>query len=134
MIKAIGHIAYKVTDMEKAIDFYCGVLGLEKAFELADENGLPWIVYIKVVKNQFIELFYDANIEGNEPKNETYMHLCLEVTDIHEIAEKLQKHGIVLDILPKQAVDLNYQCWAKDPDGNPIEFMQIHSDSPQAKA
>ena len=39
MIKGIGHVAYNVQDMEKALKFYCGVLGFEKAFTLCGEDG-----------------------------------------------------------------------------------------------
>ena len=32
MIKGIGHVAFKVTDMEKSLHFYCDILGGKKAF------------------------------------------------------------------------------------------------------
>jgi lactoylglutathione lyase len=46
----------------------------------------------------------------------------------------IKSQGLTLDVEPKQGIDLNYQCWVKDPDGNRIEFMQMHPDSPQNKA
>ena len=60
MITSLAHVAFHVTDMQKSLDFYCGVLGLTKAFELHDDEGQPWIVYLKVCKGQFIELFYNG--------------------------------------------------------------------------
>ena len=56
MIKGISHLAFNVSNMEKAIDFYCNILGFEKAFSIDDDNGNPWIVYIKIKPFQFIEL------------------------------------------------------------------------------
>ncbi|TDF98719.1 VOC family protein [Paenibacillus piri] len=135
MIKGIGHNAYTVKDMEKSLHFYSDVLGFKKLFELKKPaTGEPWIVYLKVREGQFIELFY-----GGEKRVEAdsatigYAHLCLEVDDIHEIANYLKSKGVTLDVEPKQGLDLNYQCWAKDPDGNRIEFMQLHPDCPQLK-
>jgi len=135
MIKGMAHTAYTVQDMNKALHFYCEILGFTELFELKrPETGEPWIVYLKVKEGQFIELFY-----GGEQKLEVtsktigYNHLCLEVDDIHEIAEHLKSRGVTLDVEPKQGLDLNYQCWAKDPDGNRIEFMQMHPDCPQLK-
>lgn len=135
MIKGIGHNAYTVKDMGKSLHFYADILGFKKLFELkrpvTDE---PWIVYLKVKENQFIELFYggDKKLEADS-KTIGYSHLCLEVDDIHELAAHLKNNGVTLDVEPKQGLDMNYQCWARDPDGNRIEFMQMHPDCPQWK-
>lgn len=61
MITGLAHNAFRVTDMDKALAFYCGVLGFSKAFEIPDDAGNPWIVYIKVAHEQFLELFYGAD-------------------------------------------------------------------------
>lgn len=134
MIKGIAHAAFTVSDMAESLRFYCDVLGFKKAFELNDDKGAPWIVYIKICTGQFIELFYGngKNPEGLG-KQASYSHLCLEVDDIVEIAERIKAKGLKLDSEPRQGKDLNYQCWVKDPDGNPIEFMQMHPDAPQNK-
>ncbi len=134
MIKGIAHLAFKVTDMEKAIAYYCDGLGFTKAFEINDNEDRPWIVYIKVSDGQFIELFYNAVAQEREANAAGYAHLCLEVDDINEIADRLVNKGLPLDVKPNQGKDLNMQCWSHDPDGNPIEFMQMSPDSPQAKA
>ena len=60
------------------------------------------------------------------PDADTESPLCLEVEDIQEIANHLRDHNIPLDVEPVQGKDLNWQCWAKDPDGNRIEFMQLN--------
>ncbi|MDF2959143.1 MAG: hypothetical protein K0S39_878 [Paenibacillus sp.] len=135
MIKGIGHNAYIVKDMDKSLHFYSDILGFKKLFELkrpvTDE---PWIVYLKVREGQFVELFYggDKKVEVDS-QTVGYSHLCLEVDDINDIAGYLKSKGVTLDVEPKQGLDLNYQCWAKDPDGNRIEFMQLHPDCPQLK-
>lgn len=135
MIKGIAHLAFTVTDMEKALGFYVDGLGFTKAFELADDAGKPWIVYLKVAPGQFIELFYHG-IKGPAPtRNQAgYAHLCLEVDDIEAIAQQMADAGIPLDIPVQQGKDLNRQCWVRDPDGNRIEFMEMHPDSPQNRA
>ncbi|MCS7462902.1 VOC family protein [Paenibacillus doosanensis] len=136
MIKGIGHNAYTVRDMEKSLHFYCDILGFRRIFELRKPPANePWIEYLKVKDGQFIELFY-GGIKKTEVDMQTigYNHLCLEVDDIHEIAAHLKSKGVTLDVEPKQGLDLNYQCWAKDPDGNRIEFMQLHPDSPQVQS
>lgn len=129
-IDGIGHLALRCHDMEKSLAFYCGVLGMEKAFSL-DVDGKRCIEYLKVAPRQFLELFYDYEggvVEGS------FAHLCLHVEDIFEVEKALLAAGWPVDIAPKQGLDTNWQCWATDPDGNKIEFMQLSPESPQAKA
>ncbi len=134
MIKRIGHLAFTVTDMDRALAFYCGGLGFSQAFGLDDDEGRPWIVYLEAAPNQFIELFYGGEEGPASPANAAgYSHLCLEVDDIGATAEALKKAGIPLDVDVQQGKDLNYQCWVSDPDGNRIEFMQMHPESPQRR-
>lgn len=132
MIKRIGHLALTVEDMDKSLHFYCHILGFQRAFDIKDDNGMPWIEYIKVCDGQFIELFYGGESKPESVKGAIgFNHLCLEVHDIHEIASRLKSQGWPLDVEPKKGKDGNYQCWTKDPDGNRIEFMQLEPDSPQ---
>jgi lactoylglutathione lyase len=131
MISGISHIALNVADMDKSLHFYCNVLGFTVAFELCNDKGEPWIKYIKAGKSQFIELFYNRKGENTAG---SFSHVCFEVDDIQKTAENLRAHNINVDSGPSKGKDFNWQCWAKDPDGNRIEFMQLSPDSPQAKA
>ncbi len=127
MIKGINHKAFHVVDMERSLEFYCDKLGFEKAFELNSDAGEPWIVYVKVVEGTFIELFYGGE-KGSRNRSE---HICFEVDDINETAEEIKAKGITLASDVKQGKSLDYQFWIQDPDGNWLEFMEIHPDSPQ---
>lgn len=126
MITGINHKAFHVVDMERSLAFYCDKLGFKKAFELHQDNGDPWIVYIKVADGCFLELFYG----GTEGERDRAEHICFEVEDVHETAAELESKGVVLATGISQGKALNYQFWVKDPDGNWIEFMQMHPDSP----
>src|ERR1700704_1237297 len=111
MFKRLGHVAFNTEDMERSLHFYCDILGFKKLFEIEDDRNEPWIVYLKVVDKQFIELFYNGKQGGdNDTRVHTgYNHLCLEVNDINEIANHLKSKGLTLDVEPKQGKDLNYQ-------------------------
>lgn len=126
MIKGINHKGYHVTDMDRSLEFYCDKLGFKKAFELNGDNGEPWIVYVKVADGCFVELFYG----GQEGERDRAEHICFEVDDIQETAETLESRGVQLATPITQGKALNYQFWIQDPDGNWIEFMEMHPDSP----
>jgi len=135
MVIGIAHNAFRVTDMEKALEFYCGGLGFTKAFELADSNGKPWIVYIKVSKNTFIELFYGGEEQAKTQQGTAgFVHMCLECDDVYATVADLEARGVQIDSAPKVGSDKNTQAWIHDPDGNKIELMSIDPSSPQANA
>jgi catechol 2,3-dioxygenase-like lactoylglutathione lyase family enzyme len=135
MLTNLAHVAFHVTDMEKSLEFYCGVLGLTKAFELHDKDGKPWIVYLKVCKGQFIELFHNGEGAVKPMSRQAgYHHFCFNVDDMHAFADMLHKRGLFLDKNPTLGGDKNFQFWIKDPDGVDIEVMQLSPDSPQEKA
>jgi len=133
-LTGIGHVAYTTEDMQKSLHFYRDILGFEIIHELDDEDGNDWLIYLRVCDGQYIELFYGGKNKLDYSPNPTgNMHLCFEVEDIQETASYLKKNGLHLFIEPMQGNDGNWQCWTNDPDGNPVEFMQIGPDSPQAK-
>lgn len=133
-ITGIGHLALVVTDMKKATDFYCGILGFKSVFEIKDDKGNPWINYLKVGPGQFVELFYpNGEAKQDGVKRAGFSHVCFEVDDIKKTADDIVKRGGTLDRPIKLGVDGNYQCWVVDPDGSRIEMMQITGESPHAK-
>jgi len=134
MIRGIAHLAFNVMDMEKSLHFYCDILSFKKVFEINDDRNRPWIVYIQVSDNQYLELFYTRNEEIQSRPVVGYSHLCLEVDDIYTIAKIMEENDVHLDVLPMQGKDKNYQCWVQDPDGNKIEFMQMVPHAPELKS
>jgi len=131
-IKKISHVAFRCTDIEKSLHFYVSALGLKRVFDIETDDKKPWIIYLKVCKNQFIELFYNKP-DDIKCDNLSYAHICLEVKDIEKAAAHIRKCGYAVTE-PHKGKDLNIQAWVKDPDGNPIELMQFDKESPQAKA
>lgn len=127
MIKGIHHKGLQVTDMEQTLHFYCDILGFKHAFDLKDDDGQPWIEYVKVAEDSFVEFFYGA---AKEEKHQ-YDHICFEVGDIEKLAKDLKEKGV--DFAQELSVgkDTNTQFWLRDPDGNWLEFMELNPTSPQ---
>ena len=127
----IAHTAYMVSDMKASLEFYVNKLGFKHAFSIPNSKGEPWIEYLQVTEGQFVELFYpDRAVAGNS----AYMHLCLRVESCEDTCAELMEKNVQIDVMPNQGADYNIQMWIHDPDGNPIEIMQISPLSPQAKA
>ena len=126
----IAHLAFTVSDMDQALDFYCNGLGCKHAFSLTNkETGEKWIEYLRVGEGQFIELFYPG--KDFVPGDKSYLHLCIEVPDCEGFVKELEGRGVKIVTYPRKGRDHNTQAWIADPDGNRIELMQISPDSPQ---
>jgi lactoylglutathione lyase len=134
-ITGIAHLAITVKDMEKSLDFYTRVLGFKKVFEIPEpKTGAPWINYLHINGNQFVELFYDGTKDNPwEPALRGFNHICVEVDDISDVCKKIKEAGYTLDVEPNQGCDFNIQAWLTDPDGIRVELMQIDPRSPHYK-
>lgn len=128
----IGHSAYGTNDIEASLAFY-ELLGINEAFRLNRDDGSIMLIYLHISGDRFIELFPGgpAAADQAERSTQSYRHLCLLSDDIVNDVEHLRSKGVTIDIEPKLGRDGNTQAWVKDPDGNPIELMQIASHSPQ---
>jgi lactoylglutathione lyase len=133
-VSCISHIALRVKDIERSLDFYVRKLGFKEMFRLEREGKL-WLMYIRVTDSQYLELFPEG--QGERPAAPDaigYNHMCLEVPDIGASVKELEVLGIPLTRPKIKAADGNWQTWIEDPDGHRIELMQIAEDGMQMDA
>ena len=135
VIKELGHLAFKCSNLEESLHFYRDILGFQEKFCLYYTDigqSIPgeeerWIVYVQVTERLFIELFDGRGAaEHCIPNGNTfnYQHLSLIVEDIHAACSELKAKGAHVDEEPSLGIDNTWQMWSHDPDGNKIEFMQ----------
>src|SRR5258708_35476547 len=121
MITGIGHVAFRVTSLQQALDFYCNKLGFSEAFRLEREGEpSPWIVYIQIAPGSFLELFPDpqdapGTIPARDPQA-SYKHVCLLVDDLPATLRELAELGLQTIGPPTQRVDSNFHYCLTDPD------------------
>jgi catechol 2,3-dioxygenase-like lactoylglutathione lyase family enzyme len=146
-----AHCAYRVSDLDEALKFYVDCLGLKMKFVITNEEAIPifeksdnpqiqemveffkdnkekpWIVYLEIAPNQYIELFtgFVGMKHCDTPNDQSgYLHLALEVDDIFKAKEELVACNVNLTSDISLGIDNTYQLWMKDPDGHAIELMQ----------
>jgi len=134
-LNGIGHVALKVADIGRSLEFYRDRLGFAEMMRLNNDDGSLWLVYLRITDTQFIELFPGGQGSRAPGSDVTAVnHFCLECADLDATAVRLREAGVKLTVEPKMGLDRNRQCWIEDPDGNRIEFMQMSPDSMQAEA
>ncbi len=133
---SVGHIAFKVRDLDASLAFYAK-LGFPEMLRLLNDKGEPWIVYLRVTDALYLELFPRGAGERVPPENNVGMtHLCLTSPDLDMTEAHLKSVGIPLSRprSPKRGVDGNRGMWIEDPDGIRIEIMEMAADCIQHQA
>lgn len=134
-IVGLAHVAIKVTDLDRSLDFYINKLGFPEMLRLHNDDGTTWLVYLRITDDQYLEVFPGAENDRAPGWNANGMnHMCLSVDDIDAVIARIEGAGIALLLPLKLAVDGNRQAWIEDPDGNRIELMEMDSNSLQLKA
>lgn len=134
-INGVGHVAIKVTDLDRSLDYYINKLGFAEMLRLNKDDGSVWLVYLRITDTQYLEVFPGAENDRAPGWNANGMnHMCLTVDDIDDVLAQVQAAGLTLLLPLKTAIDGNRQAWLEDPDGNRIELMEMAKDSLQLRA
>ena len=109
----IHHVSINVTDVDAALAFYTGPLGLAVREDRPDFRfGGAWLD----VGGQQIHL-----IEASTPDN-LGQHLALQVGDLDATVAELRRQGI--DVTDPSPVGPGRQSFLVDPSGNAVELYQ----------
>ncbi len=134
-IEGYGHVAIKVADLDRSLDFYRDRLGFPEMLRLHGEDGRLWLVYLRITDEQYLEIFPGAENDRAPGWNANGMnHMCLTVGDLDATVARIKAAGIALTAEIKTGLDHNRQAWIEDPDGNRIELMEMAPHSLQAQA
>jgi len=126
-IKTINHITINMKDIEKSLDFYGRVLGLEKLDEI--NMGDHYIRYFALpggVRLELLEYFYETKpAVYTEVDAGVFRHVAFEVDDIFKAAEELKAEGIRITEGPAYSENLGcYFMLLEEPNGCQLEFTQ----------
>lgn len=129
-ILGIAHVSFKVSDINKAREYYGGFLGYEEAFTYYNNDGSVWISFFKVNDRQYIEI--TPNLKPNQV--DRLNHFCLETDNLEMMRKYLRFKGIDVPDSLHVGRDRNLHLTIPDPDGHPVEFVQIVPGSDHSNA
>ncbi len=131
-----GHVAIRVKDIGKMLDFYCRGLGFTEAFKITNDNGSLRIVYVHISDGQYLELCLGG--EGEKPvfddlTNIGVRHISFTVENIEKYKKEAENRGVVFDSEILDTRDHNKNVWLFDPQGNKLEIVETRPESPHYK-
>ncbi|MBD8687111.1 MULTISPECIES: lactoylglutathione lyase [unclassified Rhizobium] len=122
------HTMVRVKDLEKSLNFYGSVFGLEEVRRIENEKGRFTLVFLAApedvaaardTKAPCLELTYNWDAE-DYTGGRNFGHLAYEVDDIYETCAKLQASGVTINRPPRDG----HMAFVRSPDGISIEILQ----------
>lgn len=122
MIRDIDHVAIVVSDMDRAVDFYTGVLGLKLILDGRSQGGEKKS-FIGTKSRVLIALTEDSERGGSPgPSAEGVNHIAFGVDDLEKAHRILRERGVEF-IEEKSSPDGKIQAYHfLDPDGLELEI------------
>lgn len=126
-IREIDHLVLRVADLERALRFYCGVLGCT----LERRNDALGLVQLRAGRSMLDLVPVDGTLgraggaaPGTEGRNLDHLCLRIEPFDEAEIRRELDRHGCAAGptALRFGAEGEGPSIYVEDPEGNVVEL------------
>ncbi|MEE9446315.1 MAG: lactoylglutathione lyase [Arenicellales bacterium] len=122
------HTMVRVKDLNAALAFYQGALGMVQTRRSDYEKGRFTLVFLAApgdmpeaeqIKSPVIELTHNWDTEEYD-EGRNFGHLAFEVDDIYATCQKLMDKGVVINRPPRDG----YMAFVRSPDNISIELLQ----------
>jgi catechol 2,3-dioxygenase-like lactoylglutathione lyase family enzyme len=148
MILGVHHPALSVPDMQRALDFYCGVVGFEVTMEAEIPSGIAPMnsafgvadagCKVRMLRkgNTCIELFEFAKGDNaGDPRRPVnrhgITHFALATDDYQKDYDHLAANGVAFHTPPMGEPPARW-AYGRDPFGNVIELLENAPGGPTA--
>lgn len=133
-VDALDHVAITVSDMDRSLAFYRGLLGCEVLGQLVLDEGTFKLVYLRRGA-AYLELFAHRAPAGSGAEGASaadanaaapptgFQHVAFHATDVDAAAATLEAAGVPFDQPPRDAPGGVRLAFVRDPDGNLVELV-----------
>ena len=117
------HTMLRVRDLDAALDFFVGKLGLKQLRRNDYDAGRFTLVFLGTGiddDHAQVELTHNWDQKDAYPTGRFFGHLAYEVDDIHATCARLRAAGVVIHRPPRDG----RMAFVKSPDGHSVELLQ----------
>ncbi len=120
--QGLHHAAIKTNDLDKTLDFYCGILGLDVEERFYDAGEQSDIVFLSLGNTQ-LEVIAPHRPEEKELNFSASFHLALATSNVEEAHKELMKKGVKFTLPPTQSGEFKY-AYFSGPMGETLEIVE----------
>ncbi|HUZ14458.1 MAG TPA: VOC family protein [Caulobacteraceae bacterium] len=122
------HTMVRVRDLDRALDFYCGKLGLTEVQRVDNPAGRFTLVFLcapddvdaaREKRAPLVELTYNHDPE-DYAGGRNFGHLAYQVDDIYAACQRLMDGGVTINRPPRDG----HMAFVRSPEGISIELLQ----------
>lgn len=124
----VNHVGIYVSNFDASIAFYTQKMGFREAFTVHDDTGKPFLSYLQVSPQTFVELQ-----PAGPNRTPGISHVGLQVEDIRATINTLKERGVTVEdarVSSTKSMIANISA----PDGVRIELSELTPESLQRKA
>jgi lactoylglutathione lyase len=117
------HTMLRVRDLDRALHFFCDVLGLVELRRRESERGRFTLVFLGTGAEgdpAQVELTWNWDSEPPFESSRYFGHLAYQVDDIYETCAHIMSAGVTINRPPRDG----RMAFVKSPDGHSIELLQ----------
>jgi lactoylglutathione lyase len=127
MVKKLLHTRYRVKDLEKTVNFYKNVLGLEETRRHTSGRGSQ-LVFLKAPQSEEEIELCKFDESGPVVVGPDLTHLAFEVDDLERFAAEANAKGYPLSDGPHKTSGGSVIAFIDAPEGYEIELIQRGKD------
>jgi lactoylglutathione lyase len=119
------HVAYHVSDIDRALSFYVGVLGMKEQMRLPLGKGLSEVVLgFPESKGGGLILMWNEDRSRSYQLGDGYSRIVVSVSDLDAALSLVAQHGTPVIKSATVAGPFKYAL-VQDPDGYVVELLQV---------
>ena len=117
------HSMIRVYDLDAALEFFVGGLGLKEVRRRDSERGRFTLIFLETGRQNDpaqIELTYNWDQDAQYSCGRNFGHLAFEVDDIYAVCQHLQERGVTIARPPRDG----RMAFVRSPDQISVELLQ----------
>lgn len=115
------HTMLRVADLDAALDFFVGKLGLMETRRKDVPSGRFTLVFLATGPGApEVELTHNWDEKAPYSEGRNFGHLAYRVDDIYALCERLQAAGVTINRPPRDG----YMAFVRSPDNVSVELLQ----------
>jgi catechol 2,3-dioxygenase-like lactoylglutathione lyase family enzyme len=87
----MNHVGISVSNIDQAVTYHEQKMGYREAFRVNDQRGQPWLVYMQISKNTFLEL---NPVTAERPAG--FTHYGLQVENAAQAVARFRRNGVTV--------------------------------------
>lgn len=128
MLLGFEHVGMTVSNMERAIDFYCGLLGLHLRLRRTTAGGELAFLDAGGGMLEIAAPAHEVGLFRDVPHSEAgFRHITLAYDDVDAMVERLEEAGVSIVEGPRDAYNtemIKRVVFVRDPDGILVELVE----------